>query len=86
MGIHNLRHIVSELLSSGLPPITPIAVIQQATVKGQRYLRSSLKDVVSQVENKNFESPSIVIVGAVVSFQVEACAPPASSATKPISF
>ena len=85
MGIHNLQYIVQQLIDSGLSPQTPTAVIQQATVKGQRYLTTSLNNIVSRVKNEKFESPSIVIVGSVVSFQVNACAAKPSKVTMPIS-
>ena len=86
MGVQNLRYIVQKLISNGLPESTPSAVIQQASVKGQRYIISTLEDIVSRVEREKFESPSIIIVGPVVNYQVLACAPQASQATMPISF
>ena len=85
MGIHNLEHIVKQLISHGMPLSTPVAVIQQATVKGQRFLTTSLKNIVKKVKFNKFESPSIIIVGNVVNFQVEACAPKSSDVTMPIS-
>ncbi len=86
MGVQNLQYIVGELLDGGLPPETPSAVIQQATVKGQRYLITTLKDLVRKVQEDKFQSPAIVIVGSVVDFQVKECAPKASHVTMPISF
>ncbi len=84
MGVHNLKYIVEELILSGLPLTTPSAVIQQATVYGQRYLISTLEEVVDQAEKQKFEAPSIVIFGSVVNFQVSACSPTASKVTMPI--
>ncbi|WP_320663597.1 uroporphyrinogen-III C-methyltransferase [Prochlorococcus sp. MIT 1223] len=86
MGVHNLRYIVEQLLINGLNPLMPVAVIQQATVKGQRYLKSTLAEIVGQVEKEKFESPAIVIVGSVVNYQVSECAPTPSNVTMPISF
>ncbi len=86
MGVQNLRYIVEKLITYGLPKSTPSAVIQQATVKGQRYIISTLENIVSRVERDKFESPSIVIVGSVVNYQVLACAPHPSKVTMPISF
>ncbi len=86
MGVHNLLYIIQELKAGGLAPLTPAAVIQQATVKGQRYLVSTLQDIVCMVEKEKFESPSIVIVGSVVNYQVASSAPQPSNATMPISF
>ena len=85
MGVHNLRYIVEQILESGISPVTPAAVIQQATVKGQRYLISDLSNIIGAVEHEKFESPSIVIIGSIVNFRVEACAPEASQVTMPIS-
>ena len=86
MGIYNLDYIVKELLSSKLSSSTPVAVIQQATVRGQRYLKSNLSLIISEVEKRKFESPSIIIVGSVINYQVEECAPEPSHVTMPISF
>ncbi len=86
MGVHNLRYIVRELLRNGFIEKTPVAVIQQATVKGQKHIKSILGKIVEEVEIQKFQAPSIVIVGPVVDFQVEACAPAPSDVTMPISF
>ena len=86
MGVHNLRYIVQQIIDSGISPATPVAVIQQATVKGQRCLTSYLSNIVLDVESENFESPSIVIIGSIVDFQVKGCAPEPSQVTMPISF
>ena len=86
MGVHNLRYIVNQLIVNGLDKATPVAVIQQATVRDQRYLKSDLATVVVKVEKQNFQAPSIVIIGSVLNFQVAACAPEASNVIMPISF
>tara|TARA_Y100001968_G_C19364621_1_gene721795 strand:- start:404 stop:1189 length:786 start_codon:yes stop_codon:yes gene_type:complete len=86
MGVHNLHYIVRELIANGLPPLTPVAVIQQATVKDQRYLKATLNTIIEEVQVHNFQSPSIVIIGTVVNFQIESCAPNPSNVTMPISF
>ena len=86
MGVHNLNFIVNELLKAGCSPNTPSAVIQQATVKGQRSLKTSLNRLVQDVEMKKFVSPSIIIVGEIVNYQVDSIAPPLADVTMPISF
>ncbi len=85
MGVHNLIYIIDELRAGGLSPLTPAAVIQQATVKGQRYLVSTLQDIALKVQKEQFESPSIIIVGPVVKYQVSSSAPQPSKVTMPIS-
>jgi uroporphyrin-III C-methyltransferase len=86
MGLHNLAHIVEELIAGGLPPATPAAVIQQGTVRGQRQLVATLSDVAERVAAEGFASPSIVVVGAVVAERVPSCAPPAADVAMPIPF
>ena len=85
MGVHNLRYIVQKLIENGLPSSTSSAVIQQATVKNQRYIIASLEDIVERVEKEKFASPSIIIVGSVINYQVSDCAAAPSNVTMPIS-
>ena len=86
MGLHNLRRIGEELLAGGLDPATPVAVIQQGTVRGQRELVASLADLADRVEAEGFESPAIVVIGQVVRERVAACAPAPAEADMPIPF
>ena len=86
MGVHNLNYIVNQLLTAGCSPKTPSAVIQQATVIGQRCFKTSLDRLVQDAEIKQFISPSIIIIGEIVNFQIESSAPPLANVTMPISF
>ncbi len=86
MGLHNLPRIAEELMAGGLGPQTPVAVIQQGTVAGQRCLKSTLSDVAVQTRAQEFKSPSIVVVGEVINQQVEACMPSPAAVTMPIPF
>ncbi len=86
MGIHNLEHIVEELVVGGLNPATPSAVIQQGTVVGQRYLIAPLNQLVDKVKRLKFLSPAIIMIGKAIDFQVESCAPQPANVTMPISF
>ena len=86
MGVHNLPHIVHELLQGGLSPSTPSAVIQQGTVLGQRFLKTTIDNLVQAVEKEKFMSPSILIIGEVVDLRVESCSPKPPNITMPISF
>ena len=45
MGLHNLPKIAEELIAGGLAADTPVAVIQQGTVEGQRCLKAALAEV-----------------------------------------
>ena len=86
MGLHNQPRIADELEAGGLSAETPVAVIQQGTVAGQRCLQSTLAAVAEQARSEGFASPSVVVVGDVVKEQVESCAPLPAAVTMPIPF
>tara|TARA_Y100001968_G_scaffold13997_1_gene11332 strand:- start:974 stop:1759 length:786 start_codon:yes stop_codon:yes gene_type:complete len=84
MGVYNLRFISSELIAGGMHPETSAAVIEKGTVIGQRYIKAPLKKLFDRVQEENLISPSIVVIGAVVDFQVAACSPKPAEVTFPI--
>ncbi len=84
MGVHNLKFISAELIAGGMDPDTSAAVIEQGTVMGQRYIKSALINLYERVQQENLSSPAIVVIGSVVDFQVEACAPKLPKVTFPI--
>ncbi len=86
MGLHNLEHIVSSLLSGGMDSNIPAVVIQQATVVGQNFIKAPLHKLVEEVRQKNLSSPSIVVIGRIVDYQVTSCAPSPANVTMPIPF
>ena len=66
MGIANLPGIVAELRACGTRATMPIAVIQDATLPSQRQLICTLDTVVEQVARQQLASPSIIVIGEVV--------------------
>ena len=86
MGLHNLQHIVNELISGGLDPSTSSAVIQQGTVIGQRCIKSPLNELPAVAKEHKFESPAIIMIGRYVDFQIASCAPEPANVTMPIAF
>ena len=86
MGLHNLPRIAEELMAGGLASETPVALIQQGTVAGQRCLTATLATVADASRAQAFASPSIVVVGDVVNQRVAACAPEPAPVTMPIPF
>ncbi|NJN75456.1 MAG: uroporphyrinogen-III C-methyltransferase [Synechococcaceae cyanobacterium RL_1_2] len=69
MGIHNLPTIVAHLRTAGLEASTPIALIRWGTTSKQEELIGSLGTIVTQVEQTEFKSPAIAVVGNVVNFR-----------------
>ncbi len=70
MGIRNIKYIVSELLAGGMDGSTLCAIIQEATLKNQKCFTSELSTLVDTIAEKQFKPPSIIIIGKIVSFQV----------------
>jgi len=66
MGVHNLPHIVEQLISAGTTPDTPVALIRWGTRPEQEKLIGTLGTIVELVENTGFEAPAIAVIGNVV--------------------
>ena len=69
MGVHNLHHIVSQVLDAGLSPEVPVALIRWGTRPEQDELLGTLGTIVERVEETGFEAPAVVVIGEVVSLQ-----------------
>jgi len=67
MASKSLAILVKQLLDNNARPETPIAVIEQATTKHQKVHISKLDVCLSDFAELKFSSPSLVIVGDVVS-------------------
>lgn len=66
MGIHNLPHIVEELLKAQMSPETSIALVRWGTRPEQEELIGTLATIVAQVEATGFSAPAIAVIGSVV--------------------
>lgn len=75
MGVSGAGHIQQELLT-GLPACTPVAVIQNASLATQRHIATTLGALAEQIKTSGIASPSVIIVGDVVSGLAQAGAHP----------
>ncbi|MDD9148695.1 uroporphyrinogen-III C-methyltransferase [Sporolactobacillus sp. CQH2019] len=71
MGVAALPHIVSELVSHGRIPSTPVALIEWGTTARQRTVTSVLSGIVREAEKYRIENPCMIIVGEVVRLRKE---------------
>jgi uroporphyrin-III C-methyltransferase len=67
MASRNLSGLVEMLLRFSCYPLTPLAIIEQASTIHQAVYISTLRDSVIDFAGKTFLSPSLVIIGDVVS-------------------
>ena len=66
MGVSGVGHIQNELLT-GLPASTPVAVIQNASLPTQRHITSTLGQLTEAISTSGLTSPSVIVVGDVIS-------------------
>jgi uroporphyrinogen III methyltransferase/synthase len=73
MGMENLATLVNELIHSGRPPDTPIALIRWGTTPRQQTVVGTLTDIVLKAEEQKFSPPTVAIVGEVVKLRQKLC-------------
>jgi uroporphyrin-III C-methyltransferase/precorrin-2 dehydrogenase/sirohydrochlorin ferrochelatase len=71
MAMERLELIVKALVAHGRDPATPSAVIERATLDGQRVLRAPLGRLAAEVVAQGVGPPAVVVVGQVVNALAE---------------
>jgi uroporphyrin-III C-methyltransferase len=66
MGLRRLQEISFSLIEAGMKPETPACAIENGTLKTQRQVFSTLRDLARDVLEKKIGSPAIVVIGDVV--------------------
>ena len=66
MGVATAADITEKLISDGLSPDTPVAVLERATRPRARALRTILTDLGDIIARESVASPAIIVVGDVV--------------------
>lgn len=71
MGLAHVGEIARELMKVGRSQDTPVAVISNGTTNHQRKCVSTLANIEAEVETAQLQSPSIIVVGDVVTLSEE---------------
>ena len=66
MGIATAADITEKLISDGVSPDMPVAVLERVTRSGSRAIRTLLTDLGDMIDREGVASPAIIIVGEVV--------------------
>ncbi|MEO7426673.1 MAG: uroporphyrinogen-III C-methyltransferase [Fibrobacteria bacterium] len=66
MGLHRLEEIIPAFLTQGWSPETPAAAVQSATMPDQRICFSTLAGIRADTARLGFDSPTLIVIGAVV--------------------
>ncbi|WP_225781621.1 uroporphyrinogen-III C-methyltransferase [Xenophilus sp. Marseille-Q4582] len=66
MGVAGVDAIQQQLQDGGLPADTPVAVVQQASLPGQRQVTSTLANLATDLRAAGLGSPAVIVVGDVL--------------------
>ena len=66
MGVASGGCIADKLMTDGLAPDLPVAVLERGTLPGSRAMRTVLADLGGLIEREKVRSPAIIVVGEVV--------------------
>lgn len=66
MGVTMLHGVVEGLVCGGLDPDTPAAIVERATLPGQRAVTTVLERLATERQRHGLTSPSIIVIGKVV--------------------
>ena len=66
MGLHGVGVMSEQLVKHGLPPSTPVGLVQQGTTQNQRVIITDLENLAHTVKEEALKPPTIIIVGTVV--------------------
>jgi uroporphyrin-III C-methyltransferase len=72
MGVTQLASIVAGLAAS-LPPHTPAALVQDASLPRERRLVSTLADIAADARREHIASPAVLIIGDVLTALSASC-------------
>jgi uroporphyrin-III C-methyltransferase/precorrin-2 dehydrogenase/sirohydrochlorin ferrochelatase len=65
MAVERIGAFADALVAGGRAPDTPVAVVQDGTMRIQRTLRATLATVAAAVREQGISPPAVVVVGAV---------------------
>jgi uroporphyrin-III C-methyltransferase/precorrin-2 dehydrogenase/sirohydrochlorin ferrochelatase len=66
MGLAGLERVVRKLITHGLSPRTPAAIIQQGTMRGQRVVEGTLATLPRLAAEAQLRAPTLIVIGKVV--------------------
>jgi len=66
MGVKNLPYITNRLISHGMDPDTPVALIRWGTTPRQTTVTGKLDTISERAKNAGFKPPAVIVVGHVV--------------------
>jgi len=81
MGLSNAAEIRRRLLEAGLAPATPVAIIQDGTLPGQRISLGELRNLAALAAAHRGGGPALLIIGKVAALADQAAMPALAQAS-----
>jgi uroporphyrinogen III methyltransferase/synthase len=69
MGVREIVNIVEKLLTNGMAPDTPAAIIERGTFPSQRTFVATLRELPDKVASESIEPPALFVLGEVCTLQ-----------------
>ncbi len=69
MGLHGAPTLCKEMIAHGMPPSTPVALVQKGTTPDQKTIIATLDTLEETVRTHELKPPTLIIVGEVVSLK-----------------
>ncbi|MBA4149563.1 MAG: uroporphyrinogen-III C-methyltransferase [Verrucomicrobia bacterium] len=66
MGVQRIREIAASLVTHGMNPETPVAMVRWGTTGRQQTIEGSLSNIADVVAEKKFLPPAVTVIGDVV--------------------
>ena len=63
MALHRIEDLVKSLVGNGWPEEIPCAVVERASCKDQRVIRTRIADVAKAIEREGSRPPGLLVVG-----------------------
>jgi uroporphyrin-III C-methyltransferase len=67
MGVETLGGVCERLMRAGVARRTPAAVIESASMRGQRVIRGSVADIADRARQEDIRAPATTVIGEVAS-------------------
>lgn len=71
MGVERIRQIAAELVTHGMEPTTPVAMVRWGTTGRQQSIEGTLATIADVVTAQKFSAPAVTIIGGVVSLRTK---------------
>ena len=71
MGVSRCDRLTQTLLRAGASPQLPCAIVQAASAKGTREVRTTLSQLANTIRSEKIESPALLLIGQAMAAHVE---------------